>query len=552
MNYLIIILLIIVTNNRQIDKSKESLLSLYKPQFKQTEVLPSETSCYIPMESLPWYPNSIIYSVYLSEMNSDEWDKDMHIYQNWKYSDEEIIQYTKNTELLWKPWTPYYQGTKRIIYVDSLSSGSYYRVRYTVSSKFTTSQYSEIKFIGLKRNNKKVNVYMRGTGRNNHGNAIIKLNNNIILEHGKFQGLAVIALNRRNLKVDTIQLFDTYTKNSNVKTETVTYTKYSYDDDGNIITSTETTTVEKSLLLENDNKLQKFIKSIKDNQFILLVSCYGWEQYFTYKTAELLARYGALKIKELSYSFYQSYNEDKFQFESILPQNKYHHPYAFIGIRNLGMGNGFEVVQTNKGHYISTENLPQAEIIVTLSFNEYNRAYYFDRKQKYRSHYNLINHSFLNKADDLTLKNVFSLLVYANITSKINTHFDIYDWNTDSEHLISFDPSNDNNNNVYQTELDRMVVGNGIGVMRSYFKGGIYQNGKNVYNLEYYYLYLNTGLKGIECSPPYTPNGKECIDPNIVDNYSYDIPIIMCGIGLAPQICKDNKEYSNPSFEGFN
>ena len=59
------------------------------------------------------------------------------------------------------------------------------------------------------------------------------------------------------------------------------------------------------------------------------------------------------------------------------------------------MGNGFEVVQTNKGHYISTENLPQAEMIVTLTFNEYNRAYYFDRKQKYRSHYNLINHSYL-------------------------------------------------------------------------------------------------------------------------------------------------------------
>ena len=118
--------------------------------------------------------------------------------------------------------------------------------------------------------------------------------------------------------------------------------------------------------------------------------------------------------------------------------------------------------------------------------------------------------------------------------------------------MIPFDSNNDNINGVYQTELDRVVLGSGIGSIRSYFKGGIYQNGKNVYELDYYPLYLQTGIKGIECLPPYTPNGKECIEPNVVDNYAYEIPIITCGIGLAPQICKDNKDFSNDSFQGFN
>ena len=551
-SYLILIFLPFMIYSRKIDKSKEGTLSKYIPKFHQSEVNPTETTCYITLETIPWYPNSISYTVYISEINDREWNNDKYIFKNWDNTDQDIISYTQNHDNLWNPWELKYQGTKRIIYLTKLSSGSYYRVKYQINSKFSTSLFSEIKFISLKRNNMKVNLYMKGTGRNNHANALIKINNQIILEHGKFQGLAAVVLNRRNLRVESIKIFDTYNKNENIITKNVTFTKYSYDENGNIITTSETIEKAHSLLLDNDQQLQRLLKSLTEIHLLLIVSCYGWEKYFTYKTAEILSTFGALKLKELSHAFYEGVSEDKFKYDSILPKNIYHHPYAFVGIRHIGSGNGYEVVQTNKGNYISTKNLPQAEIIVTLIFNEFNRAYYFDINQKYKSSYNLINYPFLHKSDDLSLKNLFSLLLYANITSAHNSHFDIYDWNTASEHLIPFDSNNDNINGIYQTELDRVVLGSGIGSIRSYFKGGIYQNGKNVYELDYYPLYLQTGIKGIECLPPYTPNGKECIDPNVVDNYAYEIPIITCGIGLAPQICKDNKDFSNHSFQGFN
>ena len=87
--------------------------------------------------------------------------------------------------------------------------------------------------------------------------------------------------------------------------------------------------------------------------------------------------------------------------------------------------------------------------------------------------------------------------------------------------------------------------------MRSYFKGGIYQNGINIYEMEYYNFYLNAGLKSIECLPPYNVDNESCIDPNIIHNYTYDIPIIMCGIGIQPQLCEGNEEIINNDFSGF-
>jgi hypothetical protein len=49
----------------------------------------------------------------------------------------------------------------------------------------------------------------------------------------------------------------------------------------------------------------------------------------------------------------------------------------FMGIKNIRQGNRYEVVQSNKGHYLIT-----AEIIVTMKNNKYNMAYLFDKEQK--------------------------------------------------------------------------------------------------------------------------------------------------------------------------
>ena len=258
-----------------------------------------------------------------------------------------------------------------------------------------------------------------------------------------------------------------------------------------------------------------------------------------------------MKIKELTNSFFYKANEDQFKQHTILNENLYHHPYAFIGLKGIGVGNGFEVIQTNKGNYLSTENLPHANLIVTLSYNKFNRAFYFNYKQDFIDNYNLINYDYLYNSLDLSLKELFPFLLHANLSSSSNSQFNIYDKNTLTDNLLPFDSNNDNNNNIYQTELDRVVVGNGIGVMRSYSKGGIYQNGINIYEMDYYNFYYYAGLKGKECLPPYNIDNETCIDPSIVHNYTYDIPIIMCKIGIQPQLCESNEEIINRDFDGF-
>ena len=534
-----------------IDKSKESILESYIPNILQSEVKPKKTSCYIPLEYLDWYPNSITYTLYISEMNEEIWYEDEYLMSNSIYSNGELMTYTLSNESLWKDWTQKYSGSKRIIKLTNLNSGSFYRIKYKINSRYTSSKFSEIKLIPLKRGNTKVNIFVQGTGRNNHDNAIVTLNNNIILKYGKFQGLGAITLNRKNLSVSSIEFFDTYNENTKNETKTVEYIKYSYDNDGNIVTHYESTTIINLNPISENNKLMYFLEKVSISEILIIVSCYGWEKFFIYETAEYLSTFGALKIKELTNSFYYKANEDQFKQQTILNENLYHHPYAFIGLKGIGVGNGFEVIQTNKGNYLSTENLPHADLIVTLSYNKFNRAFYFNYKQDFIDNYNLINYDYLYNSLDLSLKELFPFLLHANLSSSSNSQFNIYDKNTLTDNLLPFDSNNDNNNNIYQTELDRVVVGNGIGVMRSYSKGGIYQNGTNIYEMDYYNFYYYAGLKGKECLPPYTIDEEACIDPSIVHNYTYDIPIIMCKIGIQPQLCESNDDVINSDFDGF-
>ncbi len=287
-----------------IDKSKESTLESYVPKIIQSEVKPKKTSCYIALEYLDWYPNSITYTLYISEMNEEIWYEDEYLMSNSIYSNGELINYILSNNSLWNEWSEKYSGPKRIIKLTDLNEGSFYRIKYKISSRFTTSQFSEVKLIPLKKANTKVNIFVQGTGRNNHDNAIVTLNNNIILKHGKFQGLAAITLNRKNLSVSSIKFYDTYHENTQNEIKTVEYIKYSYDDNGNIITNNENTTIETLDPISENNNLLKFLEEITISKILIIVSCYGWEKFFLYETAEYLSIFGALKIKEMANSFF--------------------------------------------------------------------------------------------------------------------------------------------------------------------------------------------------------------------------------------------------------
>ena len=198
---------------------------------------------------------------------------------------------------------------------------------------------------------------------------------------------------------------------------------------------------------------------------------------------------------------------------------------------------------------MTTEGLIPAEIIVTMKYNKYNNAYFFDREQKFQYLNNLINYKYLYQSYDFSLKNLFPFLITANQTTKNNLHFNIYSENKNEIIMLSKDSLNEDNK-VYQTELDRIVLGDNIGGIRTKYNGEIYQNGKNIKDLEYYNFYMAV-IAGKECSPPYTQNDEECISPDIIKHYQYDIPLIMCKIGVQPQICENNQDYINNEFRGF-
>ena len=125
-----ILCLIYLIHCSSIDKSKESRLESYIPNILQSEVKPKKTSCYIPLEYLDWYPNSITYTLYISEMNEEIWYEDEYLMSNSIYSNGELMTYTLSNESLWKNWTQKYSGSKRIIKLTNLNSGSFYRIKY--------------------------------------------------------------------------------------------------------------------------------------------------------------------------------------------------------------------------------------------------------------------------------------------------------------------------------------------------------------------------------------------------------------------------------------
>lgn len=45
-----------------------------------------------------------------------------------------------------------------------------------------------------------VEIYARGTGARNHNTSVVKIDNNILLDHGLYRGLHLIVLSRKNLK----------------------------------------------------------------------------------------------------------------------------------------------------------------------------------------------------------------------------------------------------------------------------------------------------------------------------------------------------------------
>lgn len=418
-------------------------------------------------------------------------------------------------------------------------------MRYQIKTKdgSISSNFSNTNYFFTKRNsevNNLINLYIRGTGRNNHDNAIVKLNDMVILKHGLYQGLALVVLNRFNLAVEKINFYDTFNDAPSNNSE-YTFTKYSYDSDGNLITQTQTETFTNFNNLSISNSLVYDLLQLDETKIVILVSCYGWEKNFSPELADILAKYGGLNI--LEFKFITEVDEDSLENLSLINKHNYYHPFAMVGIPNIGPAGGYESIRTNKGHYLSTANLPQAELLIKWKFNNYARNYYFDEIQ-YKEKFNYADdYDYLFNSRDYSLKNLFPFILYTNTTTNINYGFFIYNQGKNEEVRIP-------NSGPYTSELDRVVAGSNL-VERVFLNGTVLQSGIVVKNLNYYNFFYSAGILQTECLPPYTAT-PECPFATLIDTpISNPIPILKCKVGLAPQVCLTNQNYQY-LFTGYN
>jgi hypothetical protein len=406
---------------------------------------------------------------------------------------------------------------------------------------YGASQYSDIQYFFTKRivrTEKYVKLYVKGTGRNNHDNALVKINDITVFENGKYQGLALLVIERANFQVKEILYYDTISK-EDPNTTTVQKTTYSYKQDGTLNKIVES--VDKKITTKYSNAMALYNKllSLTEDKLFILVSCYGWEKYFTPELADLLTKYGALNILELKTYLTKEDLDTKINQKSVLNNHYYYHPYAFVGIPNIGPGNGYESFRTNKGHYLSTNNLPSAELVIKFKYNKYARNYYFDDRQYYPRYSYKDDYDYLFKSEDYSLRNVIDLLLYKNITTTINTGFSIYDNINNKEVIYS-------SGGVLETELDRVVFGPGVGAKRYSVNGTIIQDGKVLEDEMYYSYYYSNVFNNMECNL----NNINSACPSS-DLLGLNNPILQCKIGLTPNFCFKNIKFEF-LFLGFN
>lgn len=392
-----------------------------------------------------------------------------------------------------------------------------------------------------------ITIYVRGTGRNNHNNTIISINNQDIVNNGNFQGLVLAVIDRKTLETTEISYFNTYLP-GRTTTEIHNVLEYYYNEDKSV----SYISIEKEVEINNEyseaQRLFDRISNLTERYMFVLASNYGWEDYMTNELIDLLASCGGLYINEFKNANLRKVQNNMhvtWEAQELITPSNSHHPYAFIGIPNLGSSKGFESIRSNKGNYLTTTNLPYAEIIARVKYNLFFKNYYFDdirlgnRKLHYTDEYD-----FLWKAKDYSLKNLMPLIQYSNLTAELNLGFCIFDVNTKVNRCIQ--PQN--STQFSQTALERVILGDQTPAKRFDYSGNVYQNGIFVEDLAYYKYYKSIVKEGKECFENYNDFSKnECPDFSALNR---SVPILYCRTGISPQLCPDNNNLTQ-LFPGY-
>ena len=175
---------------------------------------------------------------------------------------------------------------------------------------------------------------------NNHNSTVFKVDNHTILDHAYFIGLYLAVLDRRTLKLEWSEFYNT---------TTVPYLhEFGYNSTGPWNLKGNYSVIDDFVI---SRTMAEKIREYDYNYFIVVLSNYAWEPFFSKELGEALHHCGALNIAEMTYHFSPRFGNGT-TFEDIYNKSKYtrtnkYHPYAFVGIPGLSPGQGYERLRSN-------------------------------------------------------------------------------------------------------------------------------------------------------------------------------------------------------------
>lgn len=76
------------------------------------------------------------------------------------------------------------------------------------------------------REHEYVELFARGTGLNNHGASVLKIDENVLLDHAFYKGLYLAILDRRDLSLVHSGFYNTSTHKTNLGEERTTHGEF--------------------------------------------------------------------------------------------------------------------------------------------------------------------------------------------------------------------------------------------------------------------------------------------------------------------------------------
>jgi len=255
----------------------------------------------------------------------------------------------------WTNWTTVYMGRGRAYTLGvppRTGHAAQFRVRacgpeatFVIGNPSDCSEWSPVQnaHTVLSASADKINIYMRGTGKNAPNYTYISVNNQTIYYRRDETGLVLAIFSRLDFSLHWLKTYDTHRSR------------------------------DQSVQMSSD------IRQFNQSFFVFVASTIAWEWHTSRTLARTLEYCGAFHFGQWAHVFAEQghYESTISDIQQTASQDEFGHPYAFIGIPGIGTAMGWESLMYNTGNYLGgkTVNVPKA-IVAGIAYYDYTARLY--------------------------------------------------------------------------------------------------------------------------------------------------------------------------------